>query len=255
MKVKMEIDAIILAGGNADGLAESVSCKGIVPIRGRPMVEYVIDAVRASERIREIAVVLPDPGQSEWQGKVGKVVVNYGSVVDNFLSAADALSGHADRILALSGDVPLLTPQAIDNYLAACEPFDADLYYPIVRRADVERKFPGTQRTYMHLHDGVFTGGNIGLLNPAAISANRDLMESVFNSRKSPLKLVRILGLSFIFKFLLRRLTVAELEDKVSEIIGGKGRAVVVEYPEIGFDVDKPADLELAARFISGGTR
>jgi GTP:adenosylcobinamide-phosphate guanylyltransferase len=247
----IKLDAIILAGGNAGGLSEGVSCKGLVRICDRPMVEYVIDSLRGSSRIRRIVVVLPDAGTGRWQKKVDEVVISYGNVVDNFLAAVEVL-GDSDRVLVVSGDVPLITAEAIDDYLAKCEPFEGDLYYPIATKQSVEAKFPGVQRTYMRLRGGTFTGGNIGLVNPAAIVANRTLMESVFDLRKSPLGLVRILGFGFIVKFFLRRLTVDELEQKVSELIKGKGRAIVVTHPEIGFDVDKPADLALATRVLAG---
>lgn len=247
----MKIDAIVLAGGDARGLDDTVPCKGLVPICDRPMVEYVVDALRASTRIGRIVTVLPDAGRSSWQHKVDRVIINYGNVVENFLAGAEAL-GDAERILVLSGDVPLMTPDAIEDYLRRCEPFDADLYYPIATKESVEARFPGVQRTYMRTRNGTFTGGNIGLISPATIIANRDLMQSVFDARKSPFRLIRILGFPFVLKFLLRLLTIEELERKVSEIIGGRGKAVVVEHPEIGFDVDKPADLALATKMLAG---
>lgn len=248
-----KVDAVILAGGNASGLSDTVSCKGLVPICDRPMVEYVIDAVRSSARIRRIAVVLPDAAKNDWHRKVDHLIISYGNVVDNFLAAVDAL-GDSDRVLVVSGDVPLITPEAIDDYLTRCEPFDGDLYYPIATKESVEAKFPGVERTYMRMRSGTFTGGNIGLVNPAAIVRNRALMESVFEARKSPLTLVQLLGFGFIVKFFLHWLTVEELEAKASELVGGKGQAVIVKYPEIGFDVDKPADLALATQILAGET-
>jgi len=249
----MEIDAIVLAGGSAGGLDDNVPCKGLVPICDRPMVEYVIDALRACPSIRRIVAVLPDAGKGEWQRKADQIVISYGNVVENFLAAVSALPD-SERVLVMSGDVPLMTAEAVEDYLRTCEPFDADMYYPISTRESVEARFPGAQRTYMHIREGTYTGGNIGLVNPAVIVANRDLMESVFEARKSPLRLVQILGFGFIVKFVLRRLTMTELEHKVSELIGGSGRAVVVGHPEIGFDVDKPADLALATQLLTGGT-
>lgn len=247
----MDTDVIILAGGNARGLDESVSCKGLVQICGKPMVEYVVDALRSCPPIRDIVVVLPDAGQDGWQSKVDRVVIHYGSVVDNFIAGVQTIP-EDNRVLVLSADIPLITPEAIADYLDKCRPFDADLYYPISTKASVESKFPGVRRTYMTLREGTFTGGNIMLLNPATILDNRPLMESVFEARKSPLKLVRILGFGFILKFLLRMLTIDGLERKVSDIVGGQGKAVIVEYAEIGFDVDKPDDLALATQMLGG---
>lgn len=245
----MEIDVVILAGGNASDLDSSASCKGLVEIRSKPMIEYVVDALRACPPVRRIVAVLPDSGEGGWRSRVDHVVTSSRNIVDNFMAGVEALPG-SDRILTLSADIPLISPEAIADFLEKCRPFDADLYYPIVTKAGAEKKFPGVQRTYVHLRDGVFTGGNMMLLNPETIARNRQLMESIYAARKSPFKLVGILGWGFVLKFVFRLLTIDELERKVSCLIGGKGKAVVVEYAEVGVDVDKPADLVLAARML-----
>jgi hypothetical protein len=55
------------------------------------------------------------------------------------------------------------------------------------------------------------------------------------------------LGVGFVIKFLLRLLTLAEAERKVSQLLGMiKGVVVISKYPEVGVDIDKPNDLELA---------
>lgn len=248
----MDIDVIILAGGNAGGLDHSVACKGLVPICAKPMVQYVVEALRSCPPIRRIIAVMPEPGLGDWREKVDQIVVNDGNIVDNFIAAVQTVPDDR-RVLVLSADIPLITPESLVDYLAKCQPFDADLYYPIASRASVEAKFPGVQRTYMRIREGTFTGGNVMLLNPETILRNRRLMESVFDARKSPLRLVRILGFGFVLKFFLRLLTIEGLERKVSQLVGGIGRAVIVEHAEIGFDVDKPADLAIATRILGEG--
>ncbi|RJQ52993.1 MAG: hypothetical protein C4521_08790 [Actinobacteria bacterium] len=246
----MEIDVIILAGGKAGQLDQTAPCKGLVPICAKPMVEYVADALRACPEVRRIVAVMPDSGSGPWQSKVDRVVVNDGDIVDNFIAAVETLPGDV-RVLVLSADIPLITAESLSEYLEKCEPFDADLYYPIASRATLEQRFPGVQRTYMRIREGTFTGGNVMLLNPRTILKNRELMESVFEARKSPLRLVRILGLGFVVRFALRLLTIDGLERKVSALVGGDARAVVVDHAEIGFDVDKPADMAIAARVLA----
>ena len=63
--------------------------------------------------------------------------------------------------------------------------------------------------------------------------------------------LCRLLGLKFVIKFLLRSLTLKEAEEKVSRLLGGiKGIVVISQHPEVGVDVDKPGDYELALKTI-----
>ncbi len=246
----MEIDVIILAGGNGRQLDEDAGCKGLVPICDKPMVEYVVDTLRSSPSIHRIVVVMPVEDDGAWRSKVDDAVVHDGDIVENFIAALEKVREDR-RLLVLSADIPLLTPESLSEYLAKCEPFDADLYYPIISKSSIEARFPGVRRTYMGIREGTFTGGNVMLLNPETIVKNQRLMESVFEARKSPLKLVRILGLGFVVKFVLHRLTIEGLERKVSQIVGGVGKAVIVEHAEIGFDVDKPDDLAFATRVLA----
>ena len=61
--------------------------------------------------------------------------------------------------------------------------------------------------------------------------------------RKQPLKLFRLMPVSFIFKFLSRRLTISDLEKYLSQLMNVKARAVLCTDAEIGTDVDKINDL------------
>ena len=51
-------------------------------------------------------------------------------------------------------------------------------------------------------------------------------------------------------EILLGQLTIAEAERRVSQLVGARGSAVITSYAEIGVDVDKPADLELAEELV-----
>jgi hypothetical protein len=129
-----------------------------------------------------------------------------------------------------------------------------DLYYPIISKSEVEKKYSSTRRTYVGLKDGVFTGGNLFLLNPDVYKKCVENGQKIIQLRKSPLGLCRLLGIGFVVKFLLRSLTLAEAERKVSQLLGMiDGVVVVSKYPEVGVDVDKPGDLELAKKNIDLG--
>ena len=62
----------------------------------------------------------------------------------------------------------------------------------------------------------------------------------------------KTIGFGFILKFLLRRLSIKEAEEKFSRLLGFKGVAVKCIYPEISMDVDKPSDLDLVEQVLLG---
>jgi hypothetical protein len=55
----------------------------------------------------------------------------------------------------------------------------------------------------------------------------------------------QMLGIKIIIKFIIRRLSIKDVEKKISNMIGHNCKALIVEHPEIGFDVDKPSDLKM----------
>ena len=81
---------------------------------------------------------------------------------------------------------------------------------------------------------------------------NTELWRRLASARKSPLRQARMLGgIRPLIKFLLGRMSLAEGEQRASRALGIRGRAVVCPYPEVGMDVDKPFQLEIARAELS----
>ena len=158
---------------------------------------------------------------------------------------AMAALGHTKQVLVVTGDIPLLTPAAVEDFIDQSTKVKAELYYAIVSKAANERHFPGTKRTYVRLREGIFTGGNIFLVNPLIVDRCMDVAEVVIANRKNPLKLCQMLGWSFVFRFLLGGLHLKDVQRRVCELLGVTGAVIESEYPELGIDVDKPSDLAL----------
>src|SRR3990170_248693 len=136
--------------------------------------------------------------------------------------------------------------RAVNDFLASCGREEADIYYTIIPKETTEAVFPGTKRTYIRLRDVRFTGGNVHLVRKETFLKTKTAGERIFAKRKSPFGLIRLLGFTFVTKFLLGRLTIASLEQKAGRSLSARVKAVVTAYPELGVDVDKPEDLRLA---------
>ncbi|HEY8417919.1 MAG TPA: hypothetical protein VIK93_07785, partial [Limnochordales bacterium] len=173
-------------------------------------------------------------------------------------ASAAGTGGPGSRLLVVTSDIPLVTAAAIEDFLDRCRRRDAaagpralDAFYPMVSRENSEARFPGQRRTYVRLRSGSYTGGNCVLLSPAVLLKQRELFEQAVALRKDPVRMARLLGLGFIIRFLTRRLEAADIERVVRERLGINGAIIEVPYAEIGFDVDKPEDLELAHRMLA----
>jgi len=171
--------------------------------------------------------------------------------MDNVVRAITIL-GPAARTLVVASDIPLLTPQAVEDFLFACENNSADFHYAIVPQDAVERAYPGARKTFVRVVDGTFTGGSVMLFNPAVVDRVRTFVDKVLAARKKPWLLAQLFGWSVVMKFASGRLSIAEMQEKVTEILGITARAIISPHPELALDVDvgKPENLEIIRRAL-----
>jgi molybdopterin-guanine dinucleotide biosynthesis protein A len=231
------VEAIVLAGGRPDDpLARrlGVPSKCFVPFRGRPLVEHVLEALAASG----LTTLVVGP-EHPLEPAPRLQLPDRGGMLENLEAALEV--AHSDKVLVASGDMPFLSAEAI-RYILGQAP-KAGLVYCAVRKEEIERSFPGMRRTYARLKEGSFTGGNVILLDKALFSSALGLARKVVALRKNPLALAQRIGWGVLFKLLLGRLSIPELEARVSRLLGMPARALVVPFAGVGVDIDEEEDL------------
>ena len=196
----MKVDAVVLAGGDGAVIDPSARFKGLLPIAGKPMVEWVVDALRAAELVHEIAVVVPTAENlGSWVDKVDKLVVSDGQFIDNVLAGVRAF--RVERPLLIStGDLPALLPEDVDDYVRMSLATGAEVTYPLVRKSDMLEQFPGSERTFVKIVGGPVTGGNVVLISPEVAERNAEVGQRLFDTRKSALKMARVLSVGFVVR-------------------------------------------------------
>jgi len=243
----MSVDAVVLGGGDGTEIDPGCRFKGLLDIGGSPMIEYVIDALRAADHVdRVIAVVPEEDDLGPWMAKVDEVVVVSGTLMESVLSGAAAVE--ADRpALLVTGDIPLLRGSEIDDFVRDALNTGAEIVYPVIRKEHMLGQFPTGVRTFIKLREGEVTGGNMLLVIPELLERNRDLGRSLFEARKNPVQMARILGPGFALQLVRGRLDIEQIEAKMSRLLGGPASALFTLHASIGMDVDKPSDAELVA--------
>ncbi|WP_018086119.1 nucleotidyltransferase family protein [Desulfurispora thermophila] len=246
------LSALVLAGSLNRGRLQECSrepYEAMISIGGRSMVSYVVQALLNCARVGRVLVVGPEiadlPDGVE-------VVAPAGDLLDNVERGVRAL-GDAGQVLLATCDIPLLSGRAVENFLCLCRQRQADIYYPVIERQLIESRYAGAERTYVHFKEGDYTGGNLILFDPAILPRCLERGRQLVAARKSPLRLAGLVGWGFLLRFLLRRITLAEAERKVSQLLGVEGAVVLCSDPEVGVDVDKPSDLLLVRRVLSPG--
>lgn len=248
----MQVDAIVLAGARNDGkLLEISSCEfeALIPINNRPMIQYVISALQESTKIRDIVVVGHLALKPYLQENI--VLLECGkSMSENIKIGIDYLESK-NHVLIITSDIPMITREAVDDFIDRCSEQAGDLFYPVITKEVNDQAYPGVKRTYVKLKDGTFTGGNFVLMAPNVIDDCYMMIQRVVALRKKPVRISRMLGFRFIIKLALRRLTISEIEKRVENMFGLQALAIISFYPEIGTDIDKPSDWEIARRVLS----
>jgi molybdopterin-guanine dinucleotide biosynthesis protein A len=232
------MDAIVLAGGKADDpLARrfGVANKTLVPFRGRPLVEYTLEALHRSG----LEVILVGP-EARLNPPPRQRIADQGSMLGN-LEAALALA-QSQKVLVATADMPFLGPESV-RWILGQAPL-AGLVYTAIPKPVVEQRFAGMRRTYARTKEGQFTGGNIVLLDKTLFAQALPVIRKAIALRKQPLALAGMIGWGVLLKTLLGQISIPELEARISKLLGMSACALITPYAEVGVDLDREEDLK-----------
>ena len=249
------MEAIITAGGvnrPDDALYDltGVEKKALIPLAGKPMVTWVVEALYGSGIINNIVIVGLRADEIDLSGFPVHFVEPAGGLIDNILVAlarAREINPTAQKMILASSDIPLITPEIVCGYIEECGSQEADIYYTVVEQKTMEARFPDSRRTFVpFLKDGKFSGGDMFLADVTAPErTDVDLFRSLTSVRKNYFKEARLAGFGFIIRFLLRMMTLEEAAARVSKVVNLDVRAVNTRYAELGMDLDKPRQYEM----------
>jgi len=257
--ISMYYDAIILAGGESSSELKKIAPydnEALIIIGNYPMIYYVFHALRQSTYVRNIVISGPtDALRNIFPQKERLFFVNGGeNAIESCAHGVKLLQekGISEQVLIMPSDIPFITTEAIDDFINQTRKVQADFYYPVTCKEVNEGKFPGVRRTYVNIKDGIFTGGNLFILRSAIFDQVFDIALQLVKRRKNPLAMARLFGFGLVWKYLFRRLSIEAVEKRFYEVLGVKGKAIISPYAEVGVDIDKPGDLELANKYLAG---
>ncbi len=247
------VDAVILAGGTPgpNDLIYPVTGgkpKALLPIAGKPMVQWVVDALDGSPHVGGLFVVgLPAETRLKTSRPI-QFLPDGPSMLENILNGMRAAQQHrqqSEHILLASADIPAITAAMVDWTVTTSLQTDHDLYYSVVEKRVMEQRYPGSKRSYVRLSDAKVCGGDLNMVRLATATENADLWQRLIASRKSALKQAALLGYDLLLLLVLGRVSIAKAERMVSKRLHLKGRVLLSPFAEIAMDVDKPFQYEL----------
>jgi CTP:molybdopterin cytidylyltransferase MocA len=247
------MDAVITAGGitlPSDPLyaVTGLEKKALIPLSGKPMVRWVVDALWNSGLIERIAVVGLEPDEISFGDAPVYFADSAGGLIDNVLTGLETIrkvNPGVKKIMLCSSDIPLITPDIVRGFVEECGAQDADAYYAVVEKSVMEARFPGSRRTFVPFKGGRYSGGDAFLFDVAATKGDVKIFRSLTSSRKNYLEQVRVFGYRYVVKFLLRQMTVHEAAQEGSKRFNLNARVISTRFAELGMDLDKPHQYKM----------
>jgi hypothetical protein len=228
--------------------------KALLNVRGKPMLQWVLDAVSASSHIDHITII----GLTELGGitctKPITLLPNKPDMLSNIITGVKDITKRnpaAEKIILAASDIPAISTEMVDWLVDIVEKSDADLFYNVVSREVMEKKYPTSRRTYTRLKDFEICGGDLNAFRADLVLQPSQLWGELISTRKNPIKQASIIGLELLFKVLFRKATLEEGALMISKRLGIKGKVINCPYAEIGMDVDKPIQLEIVQKDLS----
>jgi hypothetical protein len=248
------MDAILTAGGiplPEEPLYPATlgQPKATVDVAGKPMVQWVLDALSEAKSIDNVVIVgLTDKSGLACSKKM-YFVSNQGRMVENLQAGArkvKEINPKAEYVVMVASDIPGITGEMVDWVVNTDMQTNLDVYYHLIQREVMEKRYPGSKRTWTHLKDMEVCGGDLNMGRISLILADdTDMWTKITDARKSPLKQAALIGFGTALRLLAGQLTLEKAETNIMARLNITGKAIVCPYAEVGMDVDKMHQLEI----------
>ena len=251
---------VILAGqrlGKVDPLASAhgQEHKCLVPLLGRPLIGYVLDAVNAAFPAANIVVSINDPHALDDEAEAKpffeagrlRCVASEKNLLESLIAAADGITY---PLLITTGDNVLMTADALQRLhkFAMDEAVDGSALF--ARKEDVLAAHDQGQPRFWKFRDGEFSGCNTFWMKDSQAFAVAEIFRSGGQFLKFPKRFIQAFGLSNLIGFRLGLFTVNRLLERVSRRFGKRVAGQIADNGELAIDVDTEFSHQVAERLL-----
>ncbi len=238
--------AVITAGGRIDGeFAQTAGTrvKALAPVRGRTMLARMIESLRSAGAGR-IAVVGGDEVRTACGSQIDRFVDESASGSVNLLRALQAWPDDGETLLYATSDLPYVTSEAIVEFIARVPP--GSLAIALAESSDFQGRFPGAPSYGITLAGENVVNGGVFVLPPGSAAPLASVATRFFEARKRPWQMASLVSPIVLLRYVVRRLSVGDLEALAVRVLHMPARAVRCCAPELAYDVDLPAEYRYA---------
>ncbi len=259
----MSYTAILLAGDRAGDVLAAQSPgkrKALLLLRGRPMMLYVLDTLRAAKHVGDIVIVANRINEIESNAEVQAYVKaasgitfreGAGSPATSVLKTMEDMR-FTGAVLVTTADNPLLSAATLDQFCAqVMARAGVDAAVGLARERDIRAAFPNAKRTYIRLGGQGYSGCNLFALTPGAGPKAARAWSEVEGRRKKPWQLILHFGVGTLIRAVLGGLDLSAAMRAASRSMGLTVDAVVLDDGVAAMDVDRPDHIPIAEAVLA----
>lgn len=227
-----------------------VDNKALIELNKRPMISYIIETLDNSECVKSITIFGLNENQISIKTKKPITYLEGGNTLFNTITKAleyyKNLSPSPKYVMSVSSDIPLITPQMINNIYDSIDwSKDIELYYNVVWAKKVRELYPEITKIPLTLKEGDIYIGDIHIYSPHVLDDEKRInaLKSIMGDRKNFFAAVKLISIKFIAKYKFKKLKFSEFGLRIHKLFNLKG-GVILGYPETCIDLDYVSDLE-----------
>jgi len=239
------MNAVITAGGRLHGAyaaAAQTDVKALAPVRGTAMLELAIDALRGAG-IDRVAVVGGEAIRRAYADRFDRFIDETAAGSENVLRALHAW-GDDEPLIYMTSDLPYVTPAAVRDMLLRTQP--GILTMAVAEHPSFVRRFPAAPAFGITLAGERIVNGGVFVIPAGGTGSLARLAAQLFEARKSPWRMARLVGPTFLARLLFGRLTIGALESVAKGAIGYPAMALRGCAPELAYDADTYEEYDYA---------
>lgn len=246
--------AVVLAGSRpgSDPLAGAfgTDMKALVPVAGKPMVRWPVEALLGSPRFAEVRVLAQDPERigAALPANPKLTIERSDSTIAATLERLCFDPTVQWPLFVTTADHVLLDEGMIDEFCDLGEV--ADIAIGVVERETLMKRLPSSRRTWIRFRAGSYSGANMFLLSGKRVLPALETWRGIEQDRKKAWALLWALGPMTFVGAALRLRTVHQTLERIGRRLGANIEAVDLSDPLACVDVDKLADHGLVEQLL-----
>ena len=243
--------------------------KALLPFLGKRVIDWQLEALHDSPHVGRIYLLGLTPEMAEFQMPVEYIPVPVdSSLLEKMLTGLEYLQNKLpdlDHLVVSTSDTPGMTTRSIDQFFQALVDHpEQDLFLSAVPEHSLKGVFAEAGRVVGRFQDQSVFPGELFAMRPRVILTKKDVIQSLSSLRRDFDRTRSKIPLGPILRYLARKpvlwpallryqrgtLTIPQAEKAVSSAFNLQAKAVIIDDPGFGMDMDRPEDYHKLERYV-----